>query len=64
MLDTLVPLVNVGGTVAQAWQFGESFGLEKLILGAFWLVLEETTFDPLLVILFKDVSQGSFHKGH
>ena len=63
-LDTLVPLVNVGGTVPQALQFGESFGLEKLVFDAFWLVLEETPFDPLLVILFKDVSQGGFHKGY
>ena len=64
LLDSLVPLVYVGGPVSQALELRESFSLETLVLFAFWLVLEETSFDSLLVILIKKVSQRGLHKGY
>jgi hypothetical protein len=64
LLDSLVPLIDVGGPVTQALNLLKSFSLQTLVLVTFWLVLEETPFDSFLIILFKEVIQRGLHKGY
>jgi hypothetical protein len=64
LLDSLVPLINVGGPVPQTLNFLESFILETLVLFTLWLVLEESPFNSFLVILFKEIKERGLHKGY
>jgi hypothetical protein len=64
LLDSVVPLIYNGGPVSQALNLLESFILETLVLVAFWLILEETPFNSILIILFKETIERGLHKGY